>query len=55
MVYKAGTAHARRLKDQRRAANIRDIMSDFDTAVLELEAEGFDFETVEAEVDADMV
>ena len=54
VVYKTGTAYARRLKDQRRADRIRDIMSDFDAAVLELESEGFDFEEVTDDIMANM-
>ena len=45
VVYKAGSGQRKRHKDQRKANAIRDIMSDFDAAVLELESEGFDFES----------
>ena len=41
-VYKEGTARARRYKDERVAASVYDIQSEFNLAIEELEAEGFD-------------
>jgi hypothetical protein len=57
-MYQKGTAYRRRLKDIRRAENIRQWESLFNEAVAELEAEGFDFDTVPpdmTEVDADLL
>ena len=45
LLFQAGTALRKRGKDIRKANAIRDLMSDFDAAVQELEAEGFDFNT----------
>jgi hypothetical protein len=42
VVYKAGTARARRKKDERVAAAVWDLESAMHEAVAELEAEGFD-------------
>ncbi len=42
MVYQKGTARARRKKDERIAAAVWDIESEFNAAVEELIAEGFD-------------
>ena len=42
VVYKAGTARARRRKDERVAAAVWDLESAMHEAVAELEAEGFD-------------
>ena len=44
VVYAKGTALRKRHKDQRRADAIRQLVSDIDAAVQELEAEGFDFD-----------
>lgn len=43
-MYQKGTALRKRGKDQRKANAIRDIISDFNAAVEELEAEGFDLD-----------
>ena len=55
MIYASGTKLGRRLKDAAKAEAIRQLMSDFNSAVEELEAEGFDVygdsERVEDEVD----
>jgi hypothetical protein len=47
-----GTAHRKRHKDIRKANAIRQLISDFDAVVAELEAEGFDFDikTVDQEL-----
>jgi hypothetical protein len=45
-MYQKGTALRKRHKDQRKANLIRDIISDFNAAVEELEAEGFDLDTM---------
>ena len=42
LVYKQGTARARRVKDTRVAAAVWDLESEFNAAVEELEQEGFD-------------
>lgn len=42
-VYQKGTARARRKKDERVAAAVWDIQDEFNKAVEELVAEGFDF------------
>ena len=42
VVYAKGTRLGRRLKDQRRAEAVRQLMSDFNQAIEELEQEGFD-------------
>ena len=42
IVYAKGTAAGRRLKDARRAEALRQLVSDFNAAVEELEQEGFD-------------
>lgn len=42
MVYQKGTARARRKKDERVAAAVWDIQDEFNKAVEELIAEGFD-------------
>jgi len=42
LVYQLGTARARRKKDERVAATIWDIESEFNAAVEELEQEGYD-------------
>ena len=44
LMYQKGTALRKRGKDQRKANAIRDIISDFNAAVEELEAEGFDLD-----------
>ena len=44
MLFQVGTARAKRHKDIRKANAIRDLISDFNAAVEELEAEGFDFD-----------
>jgi hypothetical protein len=44
LMYQKGTALRKRLKDTRKANAIRDIISDFNAAVEELEAEGFDLD-----------
>lgn len=41
-IYQKGTARARRKKDERIAAAVWDIQSEFEAAVAELVAEGFD-------------
>ena len=43
LVYQLGTARARRKKDERVAATVWDIESEFNAAVQELENEGYDF------------
>ena len=43
LVYQAGTARARRRKDERVAASVWDIESEFNAAVEELIEEGYDF------------
>jgi hypothetical protein len=43
-MYQKGTALRKRSKDARKANAIRDIISDFNAAVEELEAEGFDLD-----------
>jgi hypothetical protein len=43
LVYKAGTARARRVKDTKVAAAVWDLESEFNAAVEELIAEGYDF------------
>ena len=45
-MYQKGTALRKRHKDQRKANLISDIISDFNAAVEELEAEGFDLDTI---------
>ena len=42
VMYQKGTALRKRHKDTRKANALRQLMSDFDAAVAELEAEGFD-------------
>jgi len=42
VVYAKGTAQGRRLKDARRANALRQLVSDFNAAVEELEEDGFD-------------
>lgn len=42
IVYAKGSAAGRRLKDARRAEALRQLVSDFNTAIEELEQEGFD-------------
>ena len=42
MIYASGTKLGRRLKDSRRAEALRQLVSDFNTVVEELESEGFD-------------
>jgi len=42
IVYAKGTAQGRRLKDARRANALRQLVSDFNVAVEELESDGFD-------------
>lgn len=42
IVYAKGTRAGRRLKDARRAEALRTLVSDFNTAVEELEQEGYD-------------
>ena len=42
-VYQAGTARARRKKDERVAATVWNVQDTFNEAVAELEAEGYDF------------
>ena len=44
VVYKQGTARARRKKDQRVAAAVWDLESEFNQAVQELVDEGYDFD-----------
>jgi hypothetical protein len=41
-MYQKGTAYRKRTKDLRRAEALRQLVSDFNTAVEALEAEGFD-------------
>lgn len=43
LVYKTGTARARRVKDTKTAAAVWDLESEFNAAVEELIAEGYDF------------
>jgi hypothetical protein len=43
-MYVKGSALRKRTKDQRKANALRQLMSDFNAAVEELEAEGFDFD-----------
>ena len=43
LVYKQGTARARRVKDARVAAAVWDLEAEFNAAVEELIAEGYDF------------
>ncbi len=42
MIYASGTKLGRRLKDASRAEALRQLVSDFNTVVEELESEGFD-------------
>jgi len=42
VMYQKGTAYRKRTKDLRRAEALRQLVSDFNTAVEALEAEGFD-------------
>jgi hypothetical protein len=42
LVYAKGTSAGRRLKDARRAEALRQLVSDFNAAIEELEQEGFD-------------
>jgi hypothetical protein len=55
LVYARGTRLGRRVKDLRRAEELRQLVSDFNAAVEELESEGFDVygdsERLEQEVD----
>jgi len=44
LVYKQGTARARRVKDQRVAAAVWDLEAEFNAAVEELVAEGYNFD-----------
>ena len=44
LVYQAGTARARRKKDEKTAALVWDLESEFNAAVEELVNEGYDFE-----------
>ena len=41
-MFQKGTANRKRKKDIKRANAVRDLISDFDSVVAELEAEGFD-------------
>ena len=43
-MYVKGSALRKRTRDQRKANALRQLMSDFNAAVEELEAEGFDFD-----------
>lgn len=43
VVYQKGTAHGKRKKDIRKAEAVRQLISDFNAAVEELENEGYDF------------
>jgi hypothetical protein len=43
LVYKAGTARARRVKDVKVAAAVWDLESEFNAAIEELILEGYDF------------
>lgn len=52
VVYQVGSGLRKRHADIRRADRVRDIISDFDIVVAELEAEGFDFTTT---VDEELV
>ena len=45
LMFQVGTANRKRKKDIKRANAIRDLISDFDSVVAELEAEGFDVYT----------
>ena len=49
LMYQKGSALRKRGKDIKKANAIRDIISDFDAAVSELEDEGFDFNIVPSE------
>lgn len=52
VMYQKGTALGKRKKDTRKANALRQLMSDFDAAVQELEAEGFDcYAPTEVEVE----
>jgi hypothetical protein len=55
MIYASGTRLGRRLKDAARAEAIRQLVSDFNDAVAQLEAEGYDVygdsERVDGEID----
>ena len=42
IMYQKGTALRKRKKDIKRAEAVRDLISDFDAVIAELEAEGFD-------------
>jgi hypothetical protein len=59
VVYQKGSANRKRHKDTRRANAIRDLISDFNAAVEELESEGFDVhgdsELKPVELDDDLV
>jgi hypothetical protein len=52
LMFQVGTANRKRKKDIKRANAIRDLISDFDSVVAELEAEGFDVytSTIDAEL-----
>lgn len=45
LLFQVGTANRKRKKDIKRANAVRDLISDFDAVVAELEAEGFDLYT----------
>lgn len=53
LLFQKGTAQRKRHKDTRRANAIRQLISDFDSAVQELDAEGFELYT--SPVDAELV
>jgi len=53
-MYQKGTALAKRKKDQRRAEALRQLVSDFNAAVEELELEGFDVYGDSHELDEDL-
>jgi hypothetical protein len=53
LIYKQGTARARRKKDIRTAAAVWDLESEFNAAVEELAAEGYNFDEPRWEVETE--
>jgi hypothetical protein len=54
MIYASGSKLGRRLKDAARAEAIRQLVSDFNDAVAQLEAEGYDVYGDSERVDGEM-
>jgi hypothetical protein len=51
LLFQKGTAQRKRHKDTRRANAVRQLISDFDSIVQELESEGFDVYSTEVDTE----